>query len=53
MKQIGIGCRKRSSMPEVFGKKSILRSFAKFTGKHLYQSLFLIKLQAYANCKLN
>ena len=27
-------------------KKSVLRNFAKFTGKHLCQSLFLIKLQA-------
>ena len=26
--------------PEVFCKKSVLRNFAKFTGKHLCQSLF-------------
>ena len=26
--------------PEVFCKKAILRYFAKFTGKHLCQSLF-------------
>ena len=26
-------------------RKSVLRNFAKFTGKHLCQSLFLIKLQ--------
>ena len=49
----------RSSRPEVFCKKDVLRSFAKFTGKHLCQclffnkaagcqSLFLIKLQAKA-----
>ena len=31
----------RISRPEVFCKKSVLRNFAKFTGKHLYQSLFL------------
>ena len=37
---------KRSSHPEVFCEKSVLRIFAKFTGKHLCQSLFLIKLQA-------
>ena len=37
----------RSSHPEVFCKKGVLRNFAKFTGKHLYESLFLIKLQAY------
>ena len=24
----------RSSRPEVFGKKGVLRNFAKFTGKH-------------------
>ena len=29
----------------MFYKKGILRSFVKFTGKHLCQSLFLIKLQ--------
>ena len=28
-------------------RKSVLRNFAKFTGKHLYQSPFLIKLQAW------
>ena len=26
----------RSSRPEVFLKKGVLRNFAKFTGKHLY-----------------
>ena len=36
----------RSSRPEVFCEKGVLRNFAKFTGKHLCQSLFLIKLQA-------
>ena len=30
----------RSSRPEVFCKKGVLRNFAKFTGKHLYQSLW-------------
>ena len=30
----------------MFCKKGVLRNFAKFTGKHLCQSLFLIKLQA-------
>ena len=35
----------RSSRPEVFFKKGVLRNFSKFTGKHLYQGLFLIKLQ--------
>ena len=31
----------RSSRPEVFCKKSVLRNFTKFTGKHLCQSLFI------------
>ena len=30
----------RSSYPEEFCKKGVLRSFSKFTGKHLCQSLF-------------
>ena len=37
----------RSGRPEVFYKKGVLRNFAKFTGKHLCQSLFLIGLQAF------
>ena len=36
----------RSSCPEVFCKKGVIRNFAKFPGKHLCQSLFfLTKLQ--------
>ena len=31
--------------PEVFCKKFVFRNFAKFTGKYLCQSLFLMKLQ--------
>ena len=34
-----------SSRVELFCKKGVLRKFAKFAGKHQYQSLFLIKLQ--------
>ena len=34
----------RSSRPEVFCKKGVPRKFTKFTGKHLYQSLFLNKV---------
>ena len=34
----------RSSRPEVFCKKGVLRNFAKFTGKHLCQGLFLNKV---------
>ena len=37
---------KISSHPEVFYKKGVLKNFSKFTGKHLRQSLFLIKLLA-------
>ena len=34
----------RSSRQEVFCKKGVLRNFAKFTGKHLCQSLFFNKV---------
>ena len=34
----------RSSHLDVFCKKGILRNFAKFSGKHLCQSLFLNKV---------
>ena len=34
----------RSSRPEVFCKKGVLRNFAKFTGKYLCQSLFFNKV---------
>ena len=34
----------RSSYPEVFCKNDVLRNFAKFTGKHLHQSLFFNKV---------
>ena len=39
-------CRLRNRIirPEVFCKKSSLRNFAKFTGKHLFQSLFFNKV---------
>ena len=30
----------KSSLPELFHKKGILKNFTKFTGKHLRQSLF-------------
>ena len=33
----------RSSLPEVFCKKGVLRNFTKFTGKHKCQSLFFKK----------
>ena len=34
----------RRSRPEVFYKKNVLRNFAKFTGKHLWQSLYFNKV---------
>ena len=34
----------KSSRPEVFCKKDVLRNFAKFTGKNLYQSFFINKV---------
>ena len=36
--------QKQTSLPEVFYKKGVLRNFAKFTGKHLYASLFFNKV---------
>ena len=38
--------RFRCSHSELFCKKGVLKRFPKFTKKHLYRSLFLIKLQA-------
>ena len=37
----------RSSRPEMFCKKGVLRNFAKFTGKHLRQSLFFNKVEGF------
>ena len=34
----------RSIRPDLFCKKGVLRNFAKFTGKHLCQSLFFNKV---------
>ena len=36
----------KSSRPEVFRKKGVLRNFAKFTGKHLCQSFFFNKVSS-------
>ena len=42
---IASGCSSfRSSRPDVFYKKGVLRNFTKFTGKHLCQSLFFNKV---------
>ena len=40
----------RSSRPEVFFKKNVLRNFTKFTGKQLCQSLYFNKKQENAMC---
>ena len=45
----------RSSRPEVFCEKGVLRNFAKFTGKHLCQSPFFNKvagLKARIHCEM-
>ena len=34
----------QNSRPKVFYRKGVLRNFAKFTGKHLWQSLFFNKV---------
>ena len=39
----------RSSHPDVFCKKGVLRKFSKFTGKHLCQSLFFNKVGGLGN----
>ena len=35
---------RQSSRPEAFCQKGVLRNFAKFTGKHVFQSLFFNKV---------
>ena len=42
--ELKIAAENRSSRPDVFCEKSVLRNFAKFTGKHLCQSLFFNKV---------
>ena len=37
----------RSSHPDMFCERGVLRNFAKFTGKHLCQSLYFNGLQLY------
>ena len=41
---LGIFCFARSSRPEVFCKKGVLRNFTKLTGKYLCQILFFTKV---------
>ena len=40
----------RSSRPEVFCKKGVLRNFAKFAGKHLCQTLLFNKRRLWHRC---
>ena len=44
--------RRHKEPPEVFYKKGVLKNLAKFTGKHLCQSLFLKNLQV-SPCNFN
>ena len=44
-------CRQKQPL-EVFCKKSVLRNFAKFTGKHLCQSLFFNKFASLRSATL-
>ena len=48
MNEVKIFCQVRSSHRRSSVRKGVPRNFAKLTGKHLCQSLFLIKLQAEA-----
>ena len=43
----------RSSRPEVFCKKDVLRNFTKFRGKQLFQSPFFNKVAGLRNTFLN
>ena len=43
----------RGSRPEVFYKVGVLKDFAKFTGKHLRQSLFFNKVAGLGRFPLN
>ena len=42
----------RSSRPDVFCQKGVLRHFAKFTGKHLCQGLFFDKVAGGATVEM-
>ena len=46
MLDIGLVCKTdgQKQSPKVFYKKGVLKKFTKFTGKHLYQSLFFNKV---------
>ena len=53
MKNPGCWWMFRSSHPEVSWEKGALKNFAIFTGKHLWWSLFLIKLWAFSLASAN
>ena len=40
---MGLSAKIKSSRPEVFCKKGVLKDFAKFTEKHMFQSLVIKK----------
>ena len=42
-------CKKKYSVKELFFKEGFLKNFAKFTGKHLRQSLFSNKIASACN----
>ena len=44
MRNIWVCSKHRSNRPEVFCTKGVVRNFTKFTGKHMYKSLFLNKV---------
>ena len=46
-----LGSLIRSSRPDVFCENGVLRNFAKFTGKHLCQSLFFNKVAGAATLR--
>ena len=46
--------KRQKQPPEVFYDKKVLRNFAKFTGKHLCQSLFFNKVAGlWHRCSVN
>ena len=47
MDSVSSGYTFRSSRPEVFFKKGVLKNFAKFAGKYLCQSIFFNKVAGY------
>ena len=53
--KFSLGRRSRSSLPDVFCEKGVFKSFAKFIGKQLCQSLFFKKVAGHGkeNCKIH